>query len=40
LKHDEQGMSGVVAMWHSPNREDFLVVVAMCHSMSGEDSLM
>ena len=40
LKLDEQDMSGVVAMWHSPNGEDLLRVVVMCHSVSGENSLM
>jgi len=37
LKHGEKGMSGVVAMWHSPNGEDFIRVVAMCHYMSEDD---
>jgi len=44
LKLDEHGISAihmrVVAMWHSPNVEDLLYVVVMCHSMSGEDSPM
>jgi len=40
LKFDEQDMSEVEAMWYSPNGNDLLEVVVMCHSMSGEDSLI